>query len=88
MEERGSAVEIAGRRGVVHMEKRSGHGSEGARRGKRHGCWPCFLRAGCCAWEEESYWRPKEMEGWECKIAQVQGERVRIYREALGLGFP
>jgi hypothetical protein len=38
--------------------------------------------------EEEGYWRLKEMEGWECKIAQVQGERVRIYREALGLGFP
>jgi hypothetical protein len=34
MEERGSAVEIAGRRGVVHMEKRSGHGSEGSSQGE------------------------------------------------------
>jgi hypothetical protein len=46
-------------------------GERGARRGKRHGCWPCFLRAGYCAWEEESCWRLKEMEGWECKNAST-----------------
>jgi hypothetical protein len=46
-------------------------GERGARGGKHHGCWPCFPRAGCYAWEEESCWRLKEMVGWECKNAST-----------------
>jgi hypothetical protein len=32
-------------------------------------------------------WRLEKVEGWECKIAQVQGKGTPIYRRWLGLGF-
>jgi|UniRef100_A0A804N7N4 hypothetical protein len=38
--------------------------------------------------EEEREWRLNFFEGWECKIAQVQGKGTPIYRRWLGLGFP
>ncbi|PWZ19131.1 hypothetical protein Zm00014a_036439 [Zea mays] len=59
------------------------------------GAWssaPCALLPwdACCAMEKKKgrlLWRLEKNEGWECKIAQVQGERAAIYRETLGLGL-
>jgi hypothetical protein len=67
-----------------------------ARRGRRpwRGKEPCSLLLlpwdACCAMEKKTgrlLWRLEKNEGWECKIAQVQGERAAIYRETLGLGL-
>jgi hypothetical protein len=59
------------------------------------GAWssaPCALLPwdACYAMEKKTgrlLWRLEKNEGWECKIAQVQGERAAIYRETLGLGL-
>jgi hypothetical protein len=74
----------------------SKQGGGGPRPWKKRACWGGDelgarllgshgrpLRAGCCAWEEEGLLAAGKKEEWECKIAQVQGERAAIYRRKL-----
>jgi hypothetical protein len=80
-----------GRQGGASAPRKKEQGRQlAARHGGEHDSLLLLLWDACCAMEKKTgrlLWRLKKNEGWECKIAQVQGERAAIYRETLGLGL-